>query len=244
MGLKTAAMIAVAVTLFFVFVPPIAQDESYHAFADSRVILGIPNFWNVVSNIPFALVGIIGLRKLRGATARILFAGVLLTFFGSAYYHLAPSDARLVWDRMPMTMVFMCFLYWILAGETNARSESPLLHLMLAVGIASVVWWQVTGDLRPYVLVQFGPIVVLLAKIHGARHSKFLWAVLACYALAKLSEHFDACLYSFLPLSGHTCKHLFAAASTYCILRYGVKSSADAPGDTLGACYPVQVASR
>jgi hypothetical protein len=89
MNLKTAVMVALAVTVFFVFVPPIEQDQSYHAFADSRVILGIPNFWNVVSNIPFALVGIIGLRRLRGATARILFAGVLLTFFGSAYYHLA-----------------------------------------------------------------------------------------------------------------------------------------------------------
>jgi hypothetical protein len=142
-----------------------------------------------------------------------------------------------------MTMVFMCFLYWISARETTARSESPLLHLMLAVGIASVVWWQVTGDLRPYVLVQFGPIVVLLAKLRTARHSKFLWAVMACYALAKFSEHFDAALYSILPVSGHTCKHLFAAASTYCILRYGVKASAGVPSDSLGACYPAQLVS-
>jgi hypothetical protein len=41
--------------------PPIPQDPSYHQFADQRTLLGIPNFWNVVSNLPFVLVGAIGL---------------------------------------------------------------------------------------------------------------------------------------------------------------------------------------
>jgi len=41
--------------------PPIAQDPSYHQFADQRTLLGIPNFWNVVSNLPFVLVGTMGL---------------------------------------------------------------------------------------------------------------------------------------------------------------------------------------
>src|SRR5215831_20622343 len=42
-------------------VPPIPQDQSYHQFADQRILLGIPHFWNVVSNLPFVLVGAIGL---------------------------------------------------------------------------------------------------------------------------------------------------------------------------------------
>src|SRR5690242_13090880 len=91
--------IALAAAAFLVLVPPIPQDQAYHAFADRRTIFGIPNFGNVISNVPFAGIGIIGLRLVHGAPARVLFAGVLLTFFGSAYYHLAPSDARLVWDR-------------------------------------------------------------------------------------------------------------------------------------------------
>ena len=37
------------------FLPPIAQDPLYHAFADQRALLGVPHFWNVVSNLPFVL---------------------------------------------------------------------------------------------------------------------------------------------------------------------------------------------
>ena len=109
------------VSAFFLFVPPIAQDETYHLFADSRLIWSIPNFWNVASNLPFAIVGILGLWKLHGILNRVLFTGVLLTFLGSAYYNLAPSDARLVWDRLPMTLVFMALLTCVLTGGNDTR---------------------------------------------------------------------------------------------------------------------------
>ncbi|MGA8921400.1 MAG: hypothetical protein WB540_21920, partial [Pseudolabrys sp.] len=37
--------------------PAIAQDQSYHEFADQRTLFGIPNFRNVVSNFPFVAIG-------------------------------------------------------------------------------------------------------------------------------------------------------------------------------------------
>jgi hypothetical protein len=37
----------------------------------------------------------------------VMFAGLSLTAFGSGYYHLAPDNARLVWDRIAIMMVFM-----------------------------------------------------------------------------------------------------------------------------------------
>jgi hypothetical protein len=77
------AAAALAVLSFFLFVPPIAQDETYHFFADNRTVWSIPNFWNVVSNVPFAVIGILGLWKLRASFDRALFAGVLLTCCGS-----------------------------------------------------------------------------------------------------------------------------------------------------------------
>lgn len=122
-----AAAVALIVAGFFLFVPPLAQDETYHLFADNRTVLGVPNFWNVSSNLPFAIAGILGLWKLRGALDRVLFTGVLLTFFGSAYYHLAPSDARLVWDRLPMTLVFMPLLASVVSRESDSRSSRWLL---------------------------------------------------------------------------------------------------------------------
>jgi len=159
-----AAIATLAALLLFLFVPPIAQDENYHVFSDGHTLLGIPNFWNVISNLPFAFVGILGLRRLRGFTAQVLFSGVLLTCFGSIYYHLSPNDSRLVWDRLPMTLVFMSFLFWVIT-EKQERPSLRVLLLLLFCGISSVVWWRMTGDLRPYVLVQFGPICLLLPAL-------------------------------------------------------------------------------
>ena len=39
------------------WLPPLPQDPTYHAFADRRTFFGIPNFWNVCSNLAFVLVG-------------------------------------------------------------------------------------------------------------------------------------------------------------------------------------------
>src|SRR5688572_3002702 len=93
--------------------PPIKQGAGYYAFPDERTLLGVPAFWNVISNLPFAVVGLIGLWSLRAATPfprwplAVLYAGVFLTAFGSAWYHLNPAPERLIWDRLPMTVVFM-----------------------------------------------------------------------------------------------------------------------------------------
>ena len=211
---------------FLLFAPPIAQDESYHVFADGRTILGIPNFWNVVSNLPFAVVGILGLWKLRGPVNRVMFAGVLLTCLGSAYYHWAPSDSRLIWDRLPMTLVFMSFLASI-ASDRNPRSTVRLLLFLLACGAGSVIWWSITNDLRPYVLVQFGPMLILLPLLRCAPGRRDLWAILGLYGLAKIAELCDRAVYSVAPVSGHTCKHVLAAMAAYYIFRWRLSSRTD-----------------
>jgi hypothetical protein len=223
--LAIAATLALVLSAFFLFVPPIAQDQAYHMFADRRSIWSIANFWNVVSNLPFAVVGILGLWKLRGAADRILFAGVLLTFFGSAYYHLAPSDSRLVWDRLPMTIVFMALLALVISGENDSRSSRWLLALLLTCGGASVLWWSITNDLRPYVLVQFGSLLILIPMLWFVRDARYLAAVLGFYALAKLAEFYDQPIYLGLTISGHTIKHILAAIATYFIFCWRLTAS-------------------
>ena len=220
------AALAIVILGFFLLVAPIAQDQAYHFFADDRSIWGIANFWNVVSNLPFALVGLLGLWKLRSAVDRVLFTGVLLTFLGSAYYHLAPSDARLVWDRLPMTVVFMALLASVISGENDSRFRHSLLASLVAVGIASVVWWSLTNDLRLYVLVQFGPLLILVPALWFVRDARYLAAALAFYALAKLCEFYDRVIFSGLPFSGHTIKHVLAAIATYFIFRWRLTAEA------------------
>jgi hypothetical protein len=205
---------------FLIFVPRIAQSQDYHLFADTRRVFGIPNFWNVVSNLPFALVGLLGLWKLRYPAARVLFSGVLLTCFGSAYYHWSPGDARLLWDRLPMTLVFMSLLAWVLSEGRSARFSAWLLAVLAIAGVTSVLWWRITGDLRPYALVQFGSAFLLLAVTWSTPGRRYFFSVAGLYAAAKLMEAYDGAVYSAIGISGHTLKHVLAALACYQIFRW------------------------
>jgi hypothetical protein len=206
---KIIALAACAgVAVFLVFAPALHQSLSYHEFADRRTRLGIPNFWDVVSNLLFLVVGILGLKNFRDQSSRILFFGVFLTAFGSAYYHLAPDDARLFWDRLPMTVAFMSLF-------AIAIKRPALTVPLVLFGIGSVVWWRVTDNLWLYGLVQFGTMTALL--VIAARREPGLWPVIIFYGLSKVAEHFDKQIYSTLPLSGHTIKHLLAGIATWYI---------------------------
>ena len=162
----TAVAIACVIAVFSQ--PPIPQDPAYHVMADRRPLLGIPNALNVLSNIPFAVAGVLGLyyaflprtgsRPFSDPWERwpyaALFAGTALTTAGSAYYHLAPDNARLVWDRLPMTVGFMGLLTAIVAERSSLGLARRLFVPLLAFGAASVVYWawselRGAGDLRP-----------------------------------------------------------------------------------------------
>jgi hypothetical protein len=215
------AISLVGLTLF----PPFLQDQSYHQFADQRVLFGIPNFWNVFSNVPFIAVGAAGLLRLRrDPITVVLFLGIFLTGFGSSYYHLIPNDASLFWDRLPMTLCFAAILAAVVEERVDTKAALILLPLLLAIGILGLLLWGWTGDLRLYVWAQFFPFVALILilllfrpKYTGASY----WiTATALYALAKLLEFYDAAIFSAgAILSGHTLKHIAAAAACFAILR-------------------------
>ena len=214
----------------------IPQDPAYHRFADARAFAGISNFCNVVSNLPFIAVGVYGLwrtsrldcTQMIGAY-RVLCAAVILVGFGSAWYHHAPSDATLLWDRLPMTVAFMALLALLLEERVLGRHQPGLLWLLVATGASSAGYWALTeslgqGDLRPYILVQFLPMILipLIIGLFPQRHSsnRLLIAALGLYVLAKLLETFDTRVLELTTLvSGHSLKHVAAAAAVLCIIR-------------------------
>ena len=205
--------------------PPIAQDQNYHQFADQRKLLGIPNFWNVFSNLPFIAVGVAGLRQFyRQPATAVLFSGMILTGFGSAYYHLNPSDATLFWDRLPMTICFAAVLSAAIEERVDERAGTFMLWPLLAVGIASVLLWRWSGDLRLYAWAQFFPLLALIVvlQLFGPKYTgaRYWLAAAALYALAKLFEFYDDGIFSAgALLSGHTLKHLAAAAACFAVHR-------------------------
>ena len=210
---------------------PIAQNLEYHAFADTRKLIGMPNSLDVISNIPFLLVGVLGLRYcLRNKQEpmrlawTVLFFGVALVSIGSAYYHWYPNNNTLVWDRLPMTIGFMG-LFAALVGEyVSLRIGKLMLAPALLFGLFSVLYWHWTDDLRLYYWVQLVPLltipaVMILFRSHYS-HGWLLLVGLGWYALAKVAETYDASIFaaSQYLVSGHTLKHLFAAMGCYSIL--------------------------
>ncbi len=211
------------------FLDPIQQDLVYHITADKREMLGIPNFWNVVSNIPFLIVGILGLVKFNrlklipemGVAYWLLFFGVAMVAFGSGYYHLNPNNSTLVWDRLPMTIAFMSLFSIIISEFVDIRKGALLLLPLIVIGILSVVYWQMYDDLRFYALVQFLPIV-LIPIILVFYQASFVnntgyWLVLLAYIAAKILEYFDAQVFALLGgiISGHSLKHISAAIGIF-----------------------------
>lgn len=234
--------------------PAIPQPEGYHAFADTRAMLGVPNALDVASNVLFALVGLAGLRFLgsgptldpdasfrpgahtafesyreRPAYA-LFFAGIFLTAFGSAFYHLAPSTPRLFWDRLPMSIAFMALFATVISERISIYWSRNLLLPLVFAGVASVVAWRLSeergaGDLRAYVLVQGLPMLALplMMLLFRSRytHGWMLLVVVLLYAGAKALEHFDARVFEATGrvVGGHALKHVVAALATYVIVR-------------------------
>lgn len=237
--LKIFALLGISAIIGMCFVAPIPQDILYHVFVDQRSVFGIPNTGDVLSNLPFILVGLLGLWHLRkgdstgGVTGlllhyRIFFVGVLLTGIGSGYYHLAPDNQTLVWDRLPMTIAFMAFFSALVGESLSVRAGQRLLLPLLVLGFASVGYWHFTeqlgrGDLRPYALVQFLPILLtpylLLAFPSPFRSNRPLWLLVFFYVFAKVLEATDHFWFNLGEIiSGHSLKHLSAAFATYWML--------------------------
>jgi len=219
-----------------ILLPAIPQDITYHQFADQRTIFGIPHFLNVVSNIPYLLFGLIGyyllikesqlaiMLSLKHAY-KFFFVGVSLICFGSGYYHLNPSNATLLWDRLPMTLAFMSFFTVIVGEYIHEKTARQLLYPLLITGLLSVIYWYWSetigqGDLRFYILVQFLPIILMpiilwLFSTHFS-HGHYYWLIIACYVLAKIFELADQLVFETLVfISGHSIKHLISAIAPY-----------------------------
>ena len=231
---------AVVIAVIALLLPPLPQPQAYHNFADHRAWLGIPNFGDVASNLPFAVIGLCGLILLfipsavRFSDPRerwlyvVMFAGLILTAFGSAYYHLAPGNARLVWDRIPIMIVFMALLAAVIAERVSVRAGLCLFPVLQVAGVGSVLLWRAGelrghGDLRFYAAVQVYAILILLLVLllppSYTRGSDFA-VVVGLYVLAKILEEADRQVFALgHVVSGHTLKHLAAATAGYWILR-------------------------
>ena len=211
---------------------PMAQPLAYHDFADRRPWVGIPNFADVASNVAFLVPGLLGLRLCLArhpAGARnawtLFFAGLILVALGSAYYHWAPGNGTLVWDRGAMTVAFMGLYVALLAEYAGADLERPLLLPAVIVGTATVLFWHWMDDLRPYFALQgavFASALVMVGAMESAHRQKgYIVGALGCYAGAIAFEQLDRMLFALSggAIAGHAVKHVLAGLAGYWLYR-------------------------
>lgn len=213
---------------------PIAQLAHYHDFADQRTLFGLPNALDVLSNLGFLLLGAWAFGRLRPHSAspalraswpgyQVMFAAMMLVGLGSSYYHLLPDNARLLWDRLPIALLCAGLLTAVRAETRPGVNTAATLGFLLFWALAAIFWWQWTdahgnGDLRPYLLLQSLPLVLipLWQAAYGAPRADRVAFGLAMlvYVLAKLAELSDHAIFAATGLiSGHSLKHLLALAA-------------------------------
>ncbi|WP_194965960.1 MULTISPECIES: hypothetical protein [unclassified Polaromonas] len=233
---RECALVAVVLLLLTVALlgPSVAQPSHYHAFADQRSWGGLPHAMDVISNLPFALWGMVGvwalLRAVRAravsgaaaAMAALFFGGLWVTTAVSAAYHLQPDDAGLVWDRAGMVLAFAGLLGLAAMQAVSTRAGLALAAAVLVLGPLSVFAWSLTGNVLPWAVLQFGGMALILccAFVRPAqvRALPVRWALLiAIYALAKLLELGDHAVYEWTGqlVSGHSLKHVVASFAAW-----------------------------
>lgn len=188
------------------------QDPCYHRFADKRAFLGIPNFWNVVSNLPFFIVGVLCWKRSKGFAL-----GLIVTTFGSGFYHWIPNNASLYADRFGIVIAAMALVSLLVEEYAGGYARISLV-IGEVIGLGSLVIWYALGDLRLYGVVQVFPalLIVALPLVFRPRNTghALLALVLVFYAIAKLCEVYDVEIYRLLYfVSGHTLKHIVAAVA-------------------------------
>lgn len=245
--LSILAIVLFSALVLLILAPRLPLGSNYHDFADKRTLLGLPNALDVLSNVPFMVVGFWGLiwfgsEKGRRAFAKneqripyqIFFAGVLLTGFGSFWYHLAPSDGRLPWDLLPMTCSFTSLVIVTFTERVDEKMGFIALIPALLLGVASVLYWTFTtdlgnGDYKFYLFVQFfSPVLLMLIiGMFAPRYTglRYLIAAFGLYVAAKLFETFDYAIYrkDGGVISGHSLKHVTAAIACFYLLLMLVK---------------------
>lgn len=240
LGYILLAVIGVIAFIGFAWSSPIEQSTDYHNFSDTLTVGIIPNFWNVISNLPFLLVGIFGLFRLKKMDRLNLqfltfFSGISFVAIGSGYYHLHPDSSTLVWDRLPMTIAFTALMSIVISEFINRDKGKMLLIPLLLLGIVSIVYWLKFDDLRVYALVQFYPVLaipVILILFRSEENSpNGFWFLLMTYVIAKLLETYDFEIHTTLKyISGHSLKHISASIGIYLLIHSYIRQNKNNAG--------------
>ena len=237
---QTWGLIGIALGLYALlhfYFGPMVQDPAYHLFADTRVCGPIPRAGDVLTNLAILTAGIAAAVFWRNACIvpeerpvyALLVTSMILTALGSAYYHWAPSNARLVWDRLPLALTLMALLVLVMADRIDIAFARAAWWPFALLGAGSLLWWSMSEDLLLYLVVRVGAGVMIacLLLLRAGRYSGagWLWAALAVDIVMTICERFDSPIFEATRglASGHNVKHVLAGALLGCIVAWVVR---------------------
>jgi hypothetical protein len=222
-------LVAVIGLAYGVMVP---QHNDYHAFADQRTLLNLPFAADVLSNLPFGIIGVIGLglvaaqrssdeQKTQLGLFTLSFLGLILTTLASSFYHFSPNNYGLSIDRLGMTSAFAGIIGLAVATRISDRAGMASALTILILAPFSIVHWYQTDNLWLWSVLQGGGMIALvllaLRSTLASGISIRLGWIVAPYAIAKVLELSDHAIFEFSQhtVSGHSLKHLAAAAAAW-----------------------------
>lgn len=232
---KTERSLLVAIVMLLVFAflgPAVLQPVHQHDFADQRFLGYFPNAADVLSNWPFALWGFAGLKTLPGVKlnrtsiglSALFFGGLIVTAFASGWYHLELNNAGLGIDRLGMTLAFAGLLGLAAADRVSFRAGAMLSWSILILGAISVWVCSASGNVLPWLLLQFGGMALVLwfatrPPKQGALAIRW-GVVILIYATAKVLELADHAVYDLSAhlISGHSLKHIVASFAAWPVI--------------------------
>jgi hypothetical protein len=210
---------------------PLIQPADYHHFADTRLICGVRNGADVLSNLAILAAGLVNLSwcwrhrasdavQMPGMMTASL--GFVMAAAGSAVYHFRPTDATLVWDRLPMTIIFAGVLAMLYTSVTGRRFLWSQMASLVAAAMLTALVWALFGELWPYALLQYGGLAAVVGFTYSRKvaNASGWWALICCYGVAKLFETIDASVWIATDhvLAGHALKHIACGAAGFALL--------------------------
>lgn len=250
-NVNTARLLIASVLIFALgaalqFIWPLTQPASYHHFADQRSIGMLRNAADVLSNVAILAAGLLNLGWVVRHASRqpsqfpgmvAVAAGLILTAFGSAYYHFAPSDSTLVWDRLPMTIVFAGILAMLWTSVTGLRVNWVQVAILVTVSVGTIGYWLAFNSLWPYAELQFGGLALIVGMtLIGKVDAPLGWGmVIGFYALAKVFETFDWQIWDLTGhlFAGHALKHIASGLAGASIMLIALAPRANVASRTL-----------
>ena len=194
---------------------------------------------NIVTSMPFLVLGLAGLLRLfiardrmrnsPGSPLVVFLLSLIMVGMGSIFYHWSPSTDHLLWDRLPIAVCLAAFACAMANVYSGSRIGGVLLVPGILVAVSSVLYWYVSWargheDLRPYIAVQVGSalwagLVVFRRPAQDAGIAAFRLALMA-YTAARIFELFQQQIYNASGVDlGHPLKHLLVAFAAFMVLR-------------------------